>query len=84
MSISLALTNGLIVTPAGVLAGHAVVVEGSRITSIVPVSAVSPEITMDVGGAYITPGLIDAIRRDTCAATGPARSDTSSEWRAEE
>lgn len=60
MPTSLALTNGVIVTPGGTLAAHAVVVNDGRIASVVPAGSVPAGVgTVDVGGAYITPGLID-------------------------
>jgi N-acetylglucosamine-6-phosphate deacetylase len=56
----LALTNGLIVLPDRVAAGQALVVEGSRILDIVAEGALGASVERcDVGGRYITPGLID-------------------------
>ena len=56
----LALTNGLIVLPDRIVSGQAVVIAGGRIESIVAVETVDPSVErLDVGGRYVTPGLID-------------------------
>ncbi|MGQ9490788.1 MAG: N-acetylglucosamine-6-phosphate deacetylase [Anaerolineae bacterium] len=58
--LRLALTNGRIVLPDRVVAGQAVVIEGSRILGLAMPGDLGSEVTIcDVGGRWITPGLID-------------------------
>lgn len=60
MATALALDNGVVVTPTGVLAGHSVVVEGNQITAVAPTGTIPEDIPkVDVRGAFVTPGLID-------------------------
>lgn len=55
-----ALTNGRIVLPNEVVSGKAIVVEGASILGIQDTGALAHGVTqLDVGGRYITPGLID-------------------------
>ncbi len=55
-----ALHNGVVVTPDGVLSGHDVIVEGGRITAVVPSEAVPAGVERtDLAGAFVVPGLID-------------------------
>jgi N-acetylglucosamine-6-phosphate deacetylase len=55
-----ALTNGRVILPQEIVTGKAVVVEGKRIVSIADADSVSAEAEKtDVGGRYITPGLMD-------------------------
>jgi N-acetylglucosamine-6-phosphate deacetylase len=55
-----ALTNGRIVLPAEIARGKAVLVEGDKIAGIADRDALGTDIPrVDVGGRYITPGLID-------------------------
>lgn len=55
-----ALTNGRIVLPNEIVNNKAVVVEGASILGIADTRALGHEVTrLDVGGRYITPGLID-------------------------
>lgn len=57
---AVALHNGVVVTPDGVLTGHDVLVEGQLIAAVVPSDSVSGRMPrVDVGGGFITPGLID-------------------------
>lgn len=57
---TVALHNGIVVTPTGTLSGHDVVVEGHLITGVVPSDSLPGRmLRVDVGGAFITPGLID-------------------------
>ena len=56
----LALTNGRVVLSDRIEIDKAVVVNGGRIAAIVDSSSVGPPLTrIDVGGRFITPGLID-------------------------
>jgi N-acetylglucosamine-6-phosphate deacetylase len=55
-----ALTNGRIVLPNEVVSGKAIVVEGASILGVEETDALGRGVTqLDVGGRYITPGLID-------------------------
>ena len=55
-----ALTNGRVILPEAIVVDKAVVVEGYRLLDIADRAALSSEVqTVDVGGRYITPGLID-------------------------
>ncbi len=55
-----ALTNGRVILPEAMVADKAVVVEGDKLLDIADRAALGSEIqTIDVGGRYITPGLID-------------------------
>jgi N-acetylglucosamine-6-phosphate deacetylase len=55
-----ALTNGRVILPEAMVADKAVVVEGDKLLDIADRAALSSGIqTIDVGGRYITPGLID-------------------------
>jgi len=55
-----ALTNGRIVLPDKIVGGKALIIEGAKITGLVEAGALSEEVeTINVGGRYITPGLID-------------------------
>lgn len=55
-----ALTNGRVVLPHQIVNGKAVIVEGKQIIDVADgVSFGSAVETIDVGGRYITPGLID-------------------------
>ena len=57
---SLALVNGRVVTPATVEMGTALVIDGAKISGLVPLVELDNAITrIDVGGRLITPGLID-------------------------
>ncbi|MDF7777381.1 N-acetylglucosamine-6-phosphate deacetylase [Sphingomonas sp. AOB5] len=58
--MTIALTGAAIVTPEGVLAGHAVLVEGTRIGRIVPVDAIPADAErVRLGGGWLMPGFID-------------------------
>lgn len=55
-----ALTNGRVILPEAMVNDKAVLVEGDRLLDVVDRSALGSEVqTFDVGGRYITPGLID-------------------------
>jgi N-acetylglucosamine-6-phosphate deacetylase len=55
-----ALVNGRIVLPDAVTKDQAVVIEGEKILAVLDKHALDPRIEkMDVGGRFITPGLID-------------------------
>jgi N-acetylglucosamine-6-phosphate deacetylase len=55
-----ALVNGRVVTSHAVEEGHAIVVDGPLIAGIVPVQQLDGAVNrIDVGGRFITPGLID-------------------------
>ena len=55
-----ALTNGRVILPETMVADKAVVVEGDRLLDIADRAALGSGVqTIDVGGRYITPGLID-------------------------
>jgi N-acetylglucosamine-6-phosphate deacetylase len=55
-----ALHSGCIVLPDAIALGKAVVIEGGRIVGIADAGALSFDtVPIDVGGRYITPGLID-------------------------
>jgi len=57
---TVALHNGVVVTTTGVLSGYDVVVEGHLITGVVPSDSLRGQMRrVDVGGGFITPGLID-------------------------
>ena len=56
----IALVNGRIVLPDRIVEGEALVVEGGSIGEIVSPGALADDIErIDVGGRYITPGLVD-------------------------
>lgn len=56
----LALTNGRVVLPDRVVADQALVVEAGRITGLVNPGDLGADVaTFDVGGRWITPGLVD-------------------------
>jgi N-acetylglucosamine-6-phosphate deacetylase len=55
-----ALTNGRVILPQEIVIGKTVVVEGKKIVGIADADSLGAEAEkMDVGGRYITPGLID-------------------------
>jgi len=55
-----ALTNGRVILPREIVTGKAVVVEGKKIVGIADADSLGTETEkIDVGGRYITPGLID-------------------------
>jgi N-acetylglucosamine-6-phosphate deacetylase len=55
-----ALVNGRVIAPGAVLHGKAVIIEGSAILDVADAGSLGTELaTIDVGGRYITPGLID-------------------------
>src|SRR6185369_9672179 len=55
-----ALTGGRIILPDRAVSGHAVIIAGGRIAGVVEASTLSDGVeTIDVGGRYIAPGLID-------------------------
>jgi len=55
-----ALTNGRVILPQEIVTDKAVVVEGKKIVGIVEADSLGAEAEeIDVGGRYITPGLID-------------------------
>jgi N-acetylglucosamine-6-phosphate deacetylase len=55
-----ALVNGKVILPDRVAEGLAVVVDGSRIAGVEPQGELGRELqTLDVGGRFISPGLID-------------------------
>jgi alpha-D-ribose 1-methylphosphonate 5-triphosphate diphosphatase len=56
--VSVALTNGRVVTPDAVREGG-VRVEGDRIAGVGDVDTASADRTIDVGGRYVLPGLVD-------------------------
>lgn len=56
----LALTNGRVILPHQVITGSAVVVEDAKILDIVDAESLDDDLkTIDVGGRYIAPGLVD-------------------------
>jgi N-acetylglucosamine-6-phosphate deacetylase len=56
----LALVNGRVIVPDAVLTGKALLIEDGRILGISDAAALGSETaTLDVGGRYIAPGLID-------------------------
>lgn len=58
--VRFALINGRVILPQEIAAGKAVVVEGHRIADIVETNALGADMArVDVGGRYVTPGLID-------------------------
>jgi N-acetylglucosamine-6-phosphate deacetylase len=55
-----ALINGRMILPQEIVTGQAVVVEGTKIVGLAEAGALGMELEkIDVGGRYITPGLID-------------------------
>ena len=57
---SLALVGGRLVLPGRVVDAHALLLRDGRIEAVVPDGEVAPSVErVDVGGAYVTPGLID-------------------------
>lgn len=55
-----ALTNGRVILPEAIVADKAVVVEGNRLLDVADHTALGSGVqVIDVGGRYITPGLID-------------------------
>ena len=55
-----ALVNGRVLTPAGVVADHAVLVEGGKIAAVVPVAEVPAGAErQDLAGGLLVPGYID-------------------------
>jgi N-acetylglucosamine-6-phosphate deacetylase len=55
-----ALTNGRVILPQEIVTGKAVVVEGKKIVGITDADSLGAEMEkIDVGGRYITPGLMD-------------------------
>lgn len=55
-----ALINGRIILPDKIATGKALIIEGSKIVGLVEAGALSNHMeTVDVGGRYISPGLID-------------------------
>jgi N-acetylglucosamine-6-phosphate deacetylase len=56
----LALVNGRVILPGRVVTGQAVIVEGRRIAGIDDLATLGSDVQkVDVGGRYVTPGLID-------------------------
>jgi N-acetylglucosamine-6-phosphate deacetylase len=52
--------NGIILTPDEEISGHQLVIEDELILGIEPARPVDPGVnTLDAGGFYVTPGLID-------------------------
>ncbi len=55
-----ALINGRVILPQTIVTGQAIVVEGQKIAGLCEVDSLGAEVEkIDVGGRYITPGLID-------------------------
>src|SRR5437867_2014724 len=55
-----ALANGRVILPQETLTGKAVMLEGKKIVAVTDRDSLGAEVeTIDVGGRYITPGLID-------------------------
>jgi N-acetylglucosamine-6-phosphate deacetylase len=55
-----ALVNGRVILPRAVVDGRALLIEGDRIVAIVEPDSLGADVsTVDVGGRYIAPGLID-------------------------
>jgi len=55
-----ALINGRVILPREIVSGKAVIIEGEKIAAIADVASLPAGIpTVDVGGRYISPGLID-------------------------
>ncbi len=54
-----ALTNGRIIRPTEIVSDQALIVEGEKIVGLANKDAVGDLQEVDVGGRYITPGLID-------------------------
>ena len=55
-----ALTNGRVILPEAIVAGKAVVVEGDKILDVADRATLGSDVQqIDVGGRYITPGLIE-------------------------
>ena len=62
-----ALTNGRVVLPQEVVTGKAVIVEGDKIVGVADVGSLDAGVAcVDVGGRYITPGLIDIHTHGAC------------------
>jgi N-acetylglucosamine-6-phosphate deacetylase len=60
LPVRLALTNGQIVLPQKIITDRALLIEDRKITGLAEGGALGDEIEqIDVGGRYITPGLID-------------------------
>lgn len=56
----LALVNGRIILPQKIVTGQALLVDGHKIVGLAGVGALGSDVTkVDVGGRYISPGLID-------------------------
>jgi N-acetylglucosamine-6-phosphate deacetylase len=57
---TLALTNGRLLTPEGILDGHALLLQGGSIAAIVPAAGIPPGIPAeDLEGHLLAPGFID-------------------------
>jgi N-acetylglucosamine-6-phosphate deacetylase len=57
---ALALTGGRLLTPAGILDGHALLLDGGTIAALVPAADIPPGIQAeDLAGRLLAPGLID-------------------------
>ncbi|MDR6627820.1 N-acetylglucosamine-6-phosphate deacetylase [Caulobacter segnis] len=55
-----ALINGRVLTPAGVVDGHAVLVEGGKVAALVPMAEVPADAErQDLAGGLLVPGYID-------------------------
>ncbi|MDR6626112.1 N-acetylglucosamine-6-phosphate deacetylase [Caulobacter segnis] len=55
-----ALINGRVLTPAGVVDGHAVLVEGGKVAAVVPMARVPADAErQDLAGGLLVPGYID-------------------------
>ena len=55
-----ALTNGRVILPEAIVTDKAVVVQGNRLLDVADHTALGSRVqVIDVGGRYITPGLID-------------------------
>lgn len=58
----IALTNGRIITPTGILEGNALLIDGPNIIGIVPMAKLpgfDATVETDMRGQYLTPGFID-------------------------
>lgn len=58
--VRIVLINGRIVLPQAIVTGEALLVDGCKIVAITGMDALSDDVTtVDVGGRYVAPGLID-------------------------
>lgn len=68
------LAGGRVVTPGGVLEGHAVVLAGGRIAEVTP-AAVAGTVDVDCTGCWIVPGFVDVHVHGACGVDVLAGGD---------